>query len=160
MGNIIDHLITDRTSADVYRIDNLRKKWYDGTITTTEKAEWFGNLKGAYNASDLNRVGEAMGYISARLAKSGYGRVLNLKTDWQMSDEITIENTNYYLESLRLLKKWFFVWQTTPEAPEKLSGLNYKEANNIEKILIDINELITKMQQNYVYSGEVFCGEV
>ena len=160
MGNIIDHLITDRTPADVNRVHDLRKKWYGGTITAEEKTEWFANLKGAYNASDLNRVGKAMEYISNRLAKAGYGHTLNLKTDWQMSDIFTVENTEYYIESLRLLRKWFVTWKTTPPTPERMSGLTYQEANNIEKILIDIDELIAKMQKNYVYSGEVFCGEV
>ena len=160
MGNIIDRLITDRAPADVNRINSLREKWYTATITKEEMMEWFTDLKGAYNASDLNRVGEAMEYISMRLVKAGYGHAMNLKTDWQMSDAFTAENTKYYLESLYLLRKWFTTWETTPPTPDHIAGLTYQEANDIEKILIDIDELITKMQQNYIYSGELYAGEV
>lgn len=69
------------------RVNFLRKKWFAGTITPTEMTEWFSDLKGAYNASDLNRVGAAMEYISQRLADAGYGHMLNLK---QIGRQLTI----------------------------------------------------------------------
>lgn len=153
-------LITDRTQADVNKVVRLAKKWSDGTITETEKVEWFTDLKGSYNASDLNRVGTAMEYISQRLATAGYGHALKPETDWKMSDFHNTVNTSYYLDSLRLLRSWFVTWKNTPKTPDSLDKLDYKEANAIEQILVDIDDLITKMQQNYVYSGEIYAGEV
>lgn len=36
----------------------------------------------------------------------------------------------------------------------------YTVANNIEKILVDINQLLINMAADWFYSGEVYSGEV
>jgi hypothetical protein len=41
-----------------------------------------------------------------------------------------------------------------------MEGLTYEEANNIEKILEDINLLLTRCAQAWYYSEDVFSGEV
>lgn len=58
---IIDDLITDRTQADVARVVALRAIGYDN-MTAEEKAEYAAS-KGAYNYTDLNRVGNAIVYV-------------------------------------------------------------------------------------------------
>lgn len=70
------HLITDRTSADVSRAAYLDGKWVGGEWrgTAAELAEWMSDLRGAYNASDLNRVGAAVNYVAGRLESCGYRR--------------------------------------------------------------------------------------
>lgn len=153
-------LITDRTKQDVDRVNFLRKKWFAGTITSTEMTEWFSDLKGAYNASDLNRVGAAMEYISQRLADAGYGHTLNLKTDWTAADDNRTGALGYYLKTIRQLRSWFVTWPTTPDTPADLQNLTFEEANNIEKILMDLDDLISRMVQAYYYSGEIYAGEV
>lgn len=54
-------MVFDRTQSDIDRASYLHSLWIDGTFTgtTEELAEWVSDLKGAYNASDLNRVGPA-----------------------------------------------------------------------------------------------------
>ena len=69
--SVIDTLVTDRTEADVSRYSELRDKGW-AEMTTAEKAEWVAGMKGAYNASDLNRVASAMAYLSQRFASAGY----------------------------------------------------------------------------------------
>ena len=63
---IIDTLITDRNQDDVDRALYLSGLWVEGEFTGTaeELSEWSGGLKGTYNSSDLNRVGEAMWYLA------------------------------------------------------------------------------------------------
>lgn len=72
--SIIDDLITDRTESDVNRVHELARKWVDGewTGTTSELSEWYSGMKGAYNATDLNRVNAAMEYLEARFKAMGY----------------------------------------------------------------------------------------
>ena len=41
-----------------------------------------------------------------------------------------------------------------------MEGLTHTEANDIEKILLDVDELITNMTAAYYYSGELYGGEV
>ena len=69
--SIIDELITDRTQADVNRVRELALKGW-ANLTEGEKAEWNAGMKGAYNATDLNRVTQAMDYINAELEGYGY----------------------------------------------------------------------------------------
>lgn len=69
--SILDTLITNRTSADVSRAKDLNKKGF-AAMTEAEKAEYLVGLKGAYNATDINRVGEACEYVANRLHQYGY----------------------------------------------------------------------------------------
>ena len=70
----LDNLIFDRTQADVDRAKYLASLWQNGTFTgtTEELAEWASELKGAYNASDLNRVLSAVEYLTDMLYDMGY----------------------------------------------------------------------------------------
>ena len=60
--SILDTLITDRAEADVLRAVELDAKSWSG-MALAEREEWRNGLKGAYGASDLNRVVGAMEYI-------------------------------------------------------------------------------------------------
>lgn len=153
-------LITDRTQADVDRVVTLRKKWMNGTITAEEKNEYLAGMKGAYNATDLNRVGAAMEYIAGELFDAGYGSDMEVKQDWKMSDIPTEENLKYYIDGINMLRAWFVVKKTTPDTPPDIDRLTYIEANNIEQILMDLDFLIIQMIQSYIYSGDVYVGEV
>lgn len=66
---IIVTLVTDRTQADVERVRELAAKGFSA-MTSDEQAEWLAGMKGAYNASDLNRVGTALNYLAGRLASN------------------------------------------------------------------------------------------
>lgn len=48
--------VYDRTQEDVERAKLLTQKYAAGAITETEKKEWASGMKGALNASDLNRI--------------------------------------------------------------------------------------------------------
>ena len=47
----------------------------------------------------------------------------------------------------------------TPETPETMRALNYVKANNIERILQDLDTLITNMEQAWFFSGALYAGE-
>lgn len=76
-------LITDRTQADVERVAYLSARVSAGTATAAERMEWAGDLKGAYNAGDLNRVGAAVAYVAGRLTGCGYIVSVSPRQDWQ-----------------------------------------------------------------------------
>lgn len=65
-------LITDRTQSDVDRVKYLAQRITKGTATDAERAEYLTDLKGAYNASDLNRVTSAMEYLKRLYDHYGY----------------------------------------------------------------------------------------
>ena len=83
--SIIDTLITDRTQSDVTRWRTLHDRGWGG-MTEGEKAEWSAGVKGAYNATDLNRVGEAIEYIADLFGGFGFPMAITPKTDWAIKD--------------------------------------------------------------------------
>lgn len=66
-------LITDRTQADVSRVQELASKIRSGTASESELAEFnSAAMKGAYNHTDLNRVTAAMNALKSKLEGYGY----------------------------------------------------------------------------------------
>ena len=61
--SILDILVTDRTQADVERAAELAAKGLNG-MAPAELAEYLAGMKGAYTATDLNRVSEAVEYVA------------------------------------------------------------------------------------------------
>ena len=144
--SIIDTLVTDRTQADVDA----------------------GNEKGIYKASDLNRVGAAMNYVADRLRAAGYDPHISPKTDWKDDDWVDPAAQAVYLGDLAELRKQFAMLESTPKVPPRIlatainsnDGLTYTWANDIEQILMDIDVLLTNIAAGWLYSGEIFSGEV
>lgn len=167
--SILDSLITDRTQADVDRAKYLNSLFgYDPKTDTlvwygteAELAEWSGaKLKGAYKYTDLNRVGAAMAYVAGRLTAAGYYVPITPKTDWTDEDWMTPTTAGAYLDALRLLRSQYALYDTTPNVPDSMDGLTVDAANDIEKILLDIDSLLENIMASWYYSGEVYCGEV
>jgi len=115
---------------------------------------------GTYEAIDLNRVGAAMVYVRDRLVEYGYSAVIYPKCDFAIQDDLTPEQATQYLSDLDVLRDSVTIFSTTPETPPDMDDLSVDEANNIEKILRDLDTLITNMVTAFVYSGEVYSGEV
>lgn len=153
-------LITDRVQADVDRVAQLAARVSAGTATAAELAEWQSDLKGAYNASDLNRVGAAVAYVAGRLTGYGYAVSVSPRQDWHVADIPTQESMTAYLADVAALRAALTVAADTPEVPEDMERLTWQEANDIEKILVDVDELLTRMAAAWFYSGELYAGEV
>ena len=157
--SVIDSLIINRTQADVDTFVTLaRIRWQD--MTDEEKTK-FNAGRGAYSFADMNRVGEAINYLVERLNASGE-RILDVEgiTGYTAADYITPEKSAEYLATVKAARAMFPVYSTTPSVPDSLAALSYSKANDIERILYDIDELITKSEQIWLYSGEIYSGEV
>ena len=156
-------LVTDRTEADFKRWEYLRNKGF-ANMTDSERAEWLaGNMKGAYNISDLNRVGEALFYLQNRLKKAGYityQTQFHASTGWTEANIISEENLKTYLKGVSNIRNALTLYESTPPAPENTGALNIEEANNIEKILLDVETLINNMLDARFYCGDVYSGEI
>ena len=161
------NLITDRTSLDVERWLELKNKnWND--MSLEERQEWLGEIvttpsasKGMYTYRDLNRVEITVGVLSERLTKMGYKHTpLVIKTDWTYRDDIWRQDMERYLSNLSILRDSIKVFATTPSVPSINDNLNYESANDIEKILVDIDTVTTNVARARNYVGEIMSGEV
>lgn len=132
----MEQLITDRVHADtVYASQN----------------QHIPNLKGAYGANDLNRVGEWTNNLADRISAIGYAITSpNLKTTWTISDKPNATDFSTYLSGVQSVRSTFMVLATTPALPGNINELNefqgWIKANNIEKNLYDMDLLVSGME--------------
>lgn len=156
MSTIIDTLITDRTQADVERARKLAAKGF-AAMTADEQAEWLAGMKGAYNASDLNRVGTALNYLAGRLASiCGKSITWTAKTDWAVTDVATASQTETYRQQIQAIRNALAYPAGTPDAPQ-LARLTYTGANDIERILTICEELIVNVAKSFRHTGAAEC---
>ena len=158
---MLENLITDRTQADFERWRTLRDKGFEA-MTEEERAEFAGDMKGAYNASDLNRVGYALNYVKNRLTQAGYllGIEFNAVTNWAENEIPTGEQFTAYIKAVETIRAALARKATTPRTPADVGGLDVQGANDIEQILLDVEDQINKMLLSRVYCAEVYSGEI
>lgn len=144
--SILDTLVTDRTEEDVQLLKQLQQiPW--SSMSPEQQAAWSKGsaAKGSYGVEDLNRVGLAMNYVASWFQRLGYNVRINPKIDWSASDVVTVAESNRYLESLQILRNAFATLQDTPDAPDTLDRLTVQSANDIEKILINIGLVLSRI---------------
>ena len=185
--SIIDTLITDRTQADEEHVEELSAKGYDA-MTDAEKAEWDGEMNGAYDTSDLNRVESAVAYLAELLvllpselkeyaASKGVAfdaffdvpydaatYALTTKTDWDELDSPTPEQMARYLENVKALRS--ALDYATSDLPGSMDNLTIDGANAIEKALKGLDAAIsafdakTKVNLDNTASVWIYSGEI
>lgn len=156
MSTIIDTLVTDRTQADVDRVKALAGKGFTA-MATDEQAEWLAGMKGAYNATDLNRVGTALNYLAGRLAPlCGKNIQWPSKTDWGLTDVITASQAAVYRQQIQNVRNALTYPSGTPAAPE-IDRMTYTGANDIERILALCETLIDNIIKAFRYTGAAEC---
>ena len=155
----MDNLIFDRTLADVEKVIEIKNKIRKNEpLAANEEAAYFsGELKGGYTYTDLNMVEAAMLTISNLLNECGYSNNIVTKVNWGVSDIFTAGDMGRWESNLNTLRGIFSEYGDTPLTPNSFRP--YTNANDIEKILYDLNELIIKMKQNWRYANDVIAGE-
>lgn len=148
-------LITNRTQADI-----------DLALATISQnlPLPMDNLKISWDWRALNRIESFCAQLSELLNFYGYAVSITTKTNWAASsigegqNGLAVEGLRI-LENIRLLRNTFFVLKTTPATPNSASLLTFTQANNIEKILFDMDQLIEWMLASFIYSNQAYSGE-
>lgn len=161
-------LVYDRTQGDVDRVKEYKRRMMTGglsALTADEMTEYMAGMKGSYNYTDLNRVGEAVAVIAAEMVSVGTSLqaykeenevgddpifapldpdkvTVDPKTDWTMTDVPTKTQMARYISDIRTLYNNIPLPETTPLPPDTAEHLTWEKANAIEKILWDIWEAI------------------
>ena len=170
--------IIDRAQADVDYVSTLRSMFeVTDTVTGIEVAdlgtgyyiqftgtqeqldEWMDGLKGAYNASDLNRVGNDILYLAQEYVGYGYAVEASVRTDWECSssriDTPTLSEMSALIAALNSLKE---AAALDDDVPESMDNLDFEKANKIEEILLHAYEVLNNMINSFLYSGEDYAG--
>lgn len=125
----------------------------EGFITDWASADVGVNAKGSYNASDLNRVGEAVNWVAAQL-----GLGIAAKTDWKRTDFPTRAAMEKYIRDLQAVRNAAHLLSTTPTIPQAMDYLDHVGANHIEQMLSDVIQLIRNGWTAQGWCGTIQCG--
>ena len=150
------NLITNRTQSDVSIRRAAFERIFSGNATEQDYSLLSQNV-GSYNASDLNRVGIAIRWLSAALQQLGYGSITYAKVDWADTDIPTKEELDGYLADVAAIRSVFTLPQDAPDVPAM--PLDYDKANDIERILLLVETLVENVKKAWFYSGEIYAGE-
>lgn len=112
--------------------------------------------KGYYNYTDLNRVEEWCEYLANLLTSYSYPVNIQVKKDWQMSDLPNTDDMERIRKNVNAIKTAFHAYT---EIPENLNYMTIEKANDIEKILSEIDFLTKNMISYFKYSNTFNSGE-
>lgn len=79
--------------------------------------------------------------------------------DWQTTDIIRLSQWRQYLANVQALRDAYTALSTTPELPQPTDKLGIEGANNIERVLADIDTLISCMIASYRRCGAFNAGD-
>ena len=149
-------MITDRAQEDRDVLDALLAKPLEHW--TAEELAWFGEgvVRGAYNASDLNRVGLAVELIAGWMHQAGYLAPVSPKKDWALLDAPVQSQMDTYLANVAALRDQFPLQAL--EVPADMEDLELQEANDIETILVRADETLEMLSKSFWVCGEPVCG--
>lgn len=151
------NLIYDRTAEDAAAARQLAKKAAAGTLSDDEKNIWLAGTKGNYTEKDMNRVAAAVSALSEALNDAGYKNQISAQT-FTPGEEITDEKWTICLANVQALRDAYYTLAETGELPKPEDKLDYRGANNIEKILADIDLLLDGMKSIYRRAGTFTAG--
>ena len=152
--SILDTLVTDRSLAAVQLWQQLKALGW-GAMTPEQQALWSsGAMKGAYNASDLNRVIGAVNYLAGVFQSYGYTPGIDAQeSNWAVGQVPTQSQMQTYLGNIQALMDTLAEAQFAPELPQSMALLSYVGANSIEQILVELDAYLTAMSGVYLRAG-------
>lgn len=155
---IMKTLVTDRTQADVNYAESLYKKlWSD--LTEQEKADFNAGLKGSYKASDLNRVGTALIAVRDRLRTHGIDVLADVREDYAADEVLDKAVMNAYIVSANAVHD--AVENSAPQPPAEIDGLDWEGANNIERAIIAVDDVLESREIGWIYAdAELYAGDM
>ena len=149
-------MITDRTYSDVERAIRIRAEKILKFIEPTEE-ERAVLERGFATISTIQRIEEKQREIFFRLKELGYfGAEIETK-EWRDGDVFYMEDLRRIIKNDMALIGSFSKKKTTPSRISEEYSIH--SFNALEKILVDLEEIISSVVSNYKFVGENYCGE-
>lgn len=134
--------IYDRVIGDVEKVRQYELRGYDDLIPS-EKAEWSAGLKGALNASDVNRIENNLKFLAESLQISG----LTFKTNWTYSDILVRSHQRRILNNFEAIKSKYIFEHDPGRISPPLNG--YQKVNTLEKAILDMYDAYNHRYGSY-----------
>ena len=153
-----DNLIFDRTKVQAERVSELNTKMSKGTATDAEIAEWMQASDGALNYVALGRIEQWTSYLAAQLLTYGYSVTVETRT-WTRTDYPTRTEVDRIRRNVETLQQGFY---SLPDWREIVHNntLDFGQCNALEWDLHTIYVWLGRMVSAFIYSGEIYGGEV
>ena len=176
MTTIIDELVFDRTQEDVDRVKDFKRRILNNgwnSLSQAEKTEYLAGMKGAYNATDLNRIGQAIDFIAGNMVAAAATLAayraargvaedsqfdlpvntsavseIDAKTDWTIPDIPAKAQTDQILADIATLRAGMPLPVDAPDLPANMDALDYLIANDIEYLLYAIDEAFNGLTED------------
>lgn len=146
--------VYDRSDEDIIRVRELSGKYLNRTITAEEKEEWMSGIKGALNASDLQRI-----EWNVRLFGDFELVKIHVVTkEWKHGDIPDVDDFIRILNNVQQIRDTEMVLIDTPKAPIQ-PLVTYQKWNDIERIMHDATLMYVKNADDFYRCGEVYVGE-
>lgn len=150
-------MIFDRTQNDVDTAILLRDTKVKKFETLTE-SEIATLEKGMLTINTLNRIETKQRRIKKSFYAMGYWNTPITNKTWGENDIFNEDEFQRILDNTNVLRQAFFVYKATPNTPP--ISYHWKDINALEKILYDLDVMISNVKADYRYCGEFECGEL
>lgn len=141
-------MVTDRTAADVSALAAIKTKINKTgfeTLTAAEQARWAA-FKGAYTATDINRVEAAVASLQTWMLEVGYGDSSLTTKTWTKTELPPAAEMDRILANVKALTEIFTTPPSAAGLPSDITLLGWAEANAIEQVLADLEVYIDNLK--------------
>ena len=158
-------MIFDRTQNDVdtaIRLRNEKVKFDTITMQPINSEELTESdiailEKGTITYNTLNRIESKQEELKNLFNDMGYWNTPITNKVWGENDIFNVDEFQRILDNTNILRQAFFVYKDTPNTPP--ISYHWQDINALEKILYDLDVMISNVKADYRYCGEFVCGE-
>lgn len=150
-------MIIDRTQYDVDEAKRIRiEKVQSFVELTDEEIEILE--RGTITVNTLNRIEDKQKELKDLFFHAGYYNTDMINKTWNYTDIFSSVEFNRLIDNLNVLRNAFFVYSDTPPTPN--TAYHYKDINSLERILVDLENMLMDMKSRCRQCGTFMCGEV
>lgn len=150
-------MIYNRTQEDInaaiYVRDEKVKKMQELTESDITKLE-----RGMITYNTLNRIETKQEELKNLFNDMGYWNTPIINNVWGENDIFNVDEFHRILDNTNVLRNAFFVYNNTPNTPP--ISYHYNDINALEKILVDLDDMIDDVKSKYRRCGTFRCGEL
>lgn len=151
-------MIFDRTQTDIENAVKIRAEKLQKNLPLTE-SEISTLEKGTLTINTLNRIENKQNELKNLFNQIGYWNTRIQNKSWSYEDFFLQEDFDRILVNLDVLRNAFFAYKDTPKTPSG-NYRDYQIINCVEKILHDLDVMISDVKSQYKRCGIYRCGEL
>lgn len=150
-------MITNRTQYDVDTAISILKNKVQ-KFQELEETDIATLEKGTITYNTLNRIENKQDELKNLFNEIGYWNTSITNKVWGEDDIFNVDDFQRIIDNTNILRNAFFVYKSTPNTPP--ISYHYNDINALEKILYDLDVMISNVKADYRYCGEFECGEL